>query len=106
MKTKVTKAEIHGLIKEAEAGEIGHETEITDDNFKTDITLLSVDVLNRPDLAGMTLRIFLNKFHKYVGHTLLAATPNRLRNLQEAGKTKGYVLPVEVARILEEEKQR
>lgn len=70
MKTKLSKNEIKRFIAEAEEG-YGRETEIGGQNFQVDITILEGDVTNHPELVGGTVRVFLNKRQKYIGHRVL-----------------------------------
>lgn len=70
MKTKLEKKEIVGFIDAAIEGS-GRETEIGGDNFQVDMTIIGDDIPNHPELAGGTVRVFLNKWHKYIGHKIL-----------------------------------
>ncbi len=69
MKAVLTKHEVEQFVKDAREG-IGRETEIGGDNFQVDITILKGDIPGHPELDGGTVRILLNKFHKYIGHTV------------------------------------
>ncbi len=67
MKIKVDKKEIEQFISDAKEG-IGRETEIGGDNLQVDMTVLKGDIPGHPELDGGTIRVFLNKFHRYIGH--------------------------------------
>ncbi len=75
MKVQISKKTIINLINDAESGALGREVAIGGENYRIDITLLRDDIPDRPDLAGGTLRVFLNRKQKYIGHTLF--TPKR-----------------------------
>lgn len=70
MKIKLDKKEIAGFVDAALDGS-GRETEIGGNNFQVDMTILPGDIPDHPELDGGTVRVFLNKFHKYVGHTVM-----------------------------------
>lgn len=70
MKIKLTRQEVQPLITEAEEGS-GREVEIGGENFQIDMTILPGDITGRPELNGGTLRVILNKRHKYIGHVVL-----------------------------------
>lgn len=101
MKVKLTKAEIKDFVQDAEEGS-GREIEIGGDNFQVDITILKDEIPGHPELIGGTVRVFLNKYHRYIGHTVLGPKKNYIKQLEKAGQEKGYVLPVQVAQILAE----
>lgn len=70
MKIKLTKNKIKDFILEAEAGS-GREIEIGGENFQVDLTVITTgDIPKHPELAGGTVRVFLNKHRRYIGHTV------------------------------------
>lgn len=72
MKIKLTKDQIIEFVYGAEQGNLGHETEIDGDNSKVDMTILAGDIDGHPELRGGTVRVYLNKKHRYIGHTVIA----------------------------------
>jgi hypothetical protein len=69
-KTVIAKNEIDEIIMDAEDGGLGREVELPGENFQVDITVMADDVPTHPELVGGTVRVVLNKYHHYIGHTI------------------------------------
>lgn len=71
MKRHISKKDVLTFILAAESGTEGRETEIGGGNFRVELTILGKDeIAGHPELVGGTVRVYLNKYHKYIGHTV------------------------------------